>query len=328
MTTSATPRTTDAAARLDALRAALDESVPGPPAPDRASVPGAGGGGPGVGPDPELVERLRARRSAGHVAAAYGAAHGHPVAPDDGATRRRWALSGPAAVAACAVVLVLGLTVAAVAHFSGGSTEDLGVAVEESSQGVPLRAEAPGDAATDPLAPAGPEEATDPVADPATDPATEVGTTTSPPGVVVHVTGQVADPGLVHLPAGSRVADAVEAAGGATDEADLAALNLARAVVDGEQVRVPAPGEDPPVALPGGTPDGTPGEPAADAAPVALNTAGADALTALPGVGPVIAERIVAWREENGPFTRVDELAEVSGIGPALLADVRDLVVL
>lgn len=146
---------------------------------------------------------------------------------------------------------------------------------------------------------------------------------------MVHVVGQVREPGVVELPAGSRVVDAVQAAGGLTDAADPTSLNLARAVVDGEQVRVPAPGEDLPAApagagggAAGGTADGE------GTAPVALNSADVDGLTSLPGVGPVIAERIVAWRDEHGPFTRVEELTEVSGIGPALLADVRDLVVL
>jgi competence protein ComEA len=134
----------------------------------------------------------------------------------------------------------------------------------------------------------------------------------------------------VTLPAGARVADALEAAGGATGDADLAAVNLARAVVDGEQVYVPAPGEAPPAAAdPGegavGGGVGGSGGPAGGGSPlVDLNAADAATLETLPGVGPVIAERIVTWREENGPFTSVDELAEVSGIGPAMLAKIRD----
>ncbi|MBN0041303.1 helix-hairpin-helix domain-containing protein [Cellulosimicrobium cellulans] len=140
-------------------------------------------------------------------------------------------------------------------------------------------------------------------------------------GVVVHVVGQVAAPGLVTVAADARVADALEAAGGATAEADLAALNLARTVTDGEQILVPRPGEAVPAA--GTAPAGAG---SATDATVDLNAADAATLDALPGIGPVLAERIVAWREENGPFTAVEELGEVSGIGPAVLADVRDLV--
>ncbi len=128
--------------------------------------------------------------------------------------------------------------------------------------------------------------------------------------VVVHVVGQVRRPGVVHLPAGSRVTDALDAAGGATAEADLAAVNLARVLADGEQVVVPGPRT---VEVSG-----------SDA--LDLNSADVAALDALPGIGPVLAARIVAWRTAHGQFSSVDELAEVSGIGPALLDGVRDLV--
>ncbi|QUC01476.1 helix-hairpin-helix domain-containing protein [Cellulosimicrobium cellulans] len=148
----------------------------------------------------------------------------------------------------------------------------------------------------------------------------------APGGVVVHVVGQVAAPGLVTVATDARVADALDAAGGATPDADLAALNLARAVTDGEQIHVPRPGEAvaaPPPASPWAASTGGGG---AGGAVVDLNAADAAALDTLPGIGPVLAERIVAWRDENGPFTAVDELGEVSGIGPAVLEDVRDLV--
>ena len=143
--------------------------------------------------------------------------------------------------------------------------------------------------------------------------------------VVVHVVGQVRRPGVRRLPVGSRVSDAVRAAGGATREADLAAVNLARLLVDGEQVRVPAPGEElPPVEAgpvgPGSAP-GTTGP-----ALVPLNTADVGALDTLPGIGPVLAQRIVDWRTTNGRFTSVEELAEVSGIGEKLLEQLRPLV--
>ncbi|MCL2424093.1 MAG: ComEA family DNA-binding protein [Micrococcales bacterium] len=135
-----------------------------------------------------------------------------------------------------------------------------------------------------------------------------------PDVVVVHVVGAVARPGVFTLPGGSRVADAVEAAGGATDEADLAGVNLARALVDGEQLYVPRPGE----VLPG-APEGPAG---ADDGLVDLNRASQSELETLPGVGPVIAGRIVAAR----PFASVDSLQQVSGIGPATMTRLRDLV--
>ncbi|HET7397981.1 MAG TPA: helix-hairpin-helix domain-containing protein [Intrasporangium sp.] len=155
--------------------------------------------------------------------------------------------------------------------------------------------------------------------------------------VVVHVVGQVMRPGLVRLRPGARVADALAAAGGTAPGADLAALNLARVVVDGEQVMVPRPGQ-PPLAPPGtaadtgrgasgGTGTGGTGAAARDA-PVSLNTADLAALDGLPGVGPVLAQRILDWRAEHGRFTSVDELGEVSGIGEKLLAQLKARVTL
>lgn len=148
------------------------------------------------------------------------------------------------------------------------------------------------------------------------------------PELVVHVVGQVAEPGLVRLRSGSRVADAIEAAGGAKRGADLAALNLARALVDGEQVFVPKPGELPPVA-PGAAAPGIgsggvgAGPGGAGAATVNLNTADLATLETLPGVGPVLAQRIIDWRTEHGRFTAVEELGEVSGIGDKMLSQLR-----
>lgn len=141
--------------------------------------------------------------------------------------------------------------------------------------------------------------------------------------VVVHVVGEVASPGVVRLPAGSRVVDAVDAAGGATSAAQLAGLNLARVLVDGEQVVVPGPATAP-AAAGGGA--GAAGVPDAADGRLDLNTADEAALDALPGIGPVLAGRIVAWRDEHGRFSAVDELAEVDGIGPAVLSSIRDLV--
>lgn len=148
--------------------------------------------------------------------------------------------------------------------------------------------------------------------------------------VLVHVVGEVASPGVVTLSAGSRVADAVAKAGGALPSADLERVNLARVVVDGEQVHLPAPGEP---LLPGSGGVAGASGPAADAgsagaagAPVNLNTADVAALDTLPGVGPVLAQRIVQWRQEHGRFSSVDELNEVSGIGDKLFAQLRTRV--
>ncbi|WP_173923895.1 ComEA family DNA-binding protein [Agromyces sp. Marseille-P2726] len=139
--------------------------------------------------------------------------------------------------------------------------------------------------------------------------------------LLVHVLGAVAEPGLVELAAGARVVDAVAAAGGFTAEADPAGVNLARPVVDGEQLVVLALGEAPPPA-----PDGT----AAGAGDglVHLNTADVAALDTLPRIGPALAQRIIDWREANGPFTSVDQLLDVAGIGDAVFSGLADKVTL
>lgn len=131
--------------------------------------------------------------------------------------------------------------------------------------------------------------------------------------LTVHVAGAVAVPGLVEVRAGSRLADVVAAAGGATADADLTAVNLAAPVDDGAQVVIPGR-SDAPSASSG---DGR----------IRLNQATADELTALPGIGPVLAQRIVDHRDELGGFEQAEDLLEVSGIGERLLAGIRDLVV-
>lgn len=146
--------------------------------------------------------------------------------------------------------------------------------------------------------------------------------------VVVHVAGAVAAPGVQHLPAGSRVVDAVEAAGGSTPEADLGRINLAAALTDGQQVYVLRLGEPaPPLPATGGPGAGDGGAgPAGAGGLIDVNTATAALLDELPGVGPTTAEAIVAHRDEHGPFLAVDDLLDVRGIGEAKLEQIRDLV--
>lgn len=135
--------------------------------------------------------------------------------------------------------------------------------------------------------------------------------------LVVSVAGSVRTPGLVTLPAGARVADALTAAGGVLPGTDLLTLNPAEPLRDGQQVLVGVPGA-PPVGSSG--PSGAP----MPGGLVNLNTASATELEELPGVGPVMAKAIIDFRTENGPFTSVDQLDDVSGVGTARLAQLRD----
>ena len=138
--------------------------------------------------------------------------------------------------------------------------------------------------------------------------------------LVVHVVGAVRRPGLYRLPAGARIADAVGRAGGATRKADTSLVNLAAPLADGLQVVVPrkvAPGSGSAAGVGGADePQG----------PVHLNSATLEDLDALPGIGPVTAEKILAYRQEHGAFTSVDELDAVPGIGPARMEELRELV--
>jgi competence protein ComEA len=149
-------------------------------------------------------------------------------------------------------------------------------------------------------------------------------TSPTPEGeVVVHVVGAVTQAGVEHLPPGSRVVDALEAAGGTAPDADLTHLNLAQFLDDGQQVYVARIGEVPPTPAPDATSGAT--SAAGPAAKVNLNTASADELDELPGVGPATAEAIIAAREEHR-FGSVDDLLDVRGIGDAKLAELRDRV--
>jgi competence protein ComEA len=239
----------------------------------------------------------------------------------------RWAVPLTAVAALLAVVGLVGTVVA--------------VRTAAATPGIPVPARTP--AGPEAAAPAaGPTPSTGAGATPTA--AVAAGTHAAAGGedaagdLVVHVVGQVREPGVVRLPAGSRVDDAVAAAGGALDAADLTRVNLARVLVDGEQLFVPRPGEEMPAQVAemaagagqgeqagqGGQPAG--GEPAGQGSLVDVNSATSAQLQELPGVGPVLAGRILEWREQNGRFSSVDELAEVSGIGPKVLERLRPLV--
>lgn len=137
--------------------------------------------------------------------------------------------------------------------------------------------------------------------------------------VVVAVHGRVRRPGLVRLPVGARVADAIDAAGGALPGTDLSFVNLARKLVDGELILVG-------VTPPPGVGDAAPGGGADPAAPVNLNTATAAQLETLPGVGPTLARRIIDYRNRHGGFRTVSELRQVDGVGDVRYAQLKDLV--
>lgn len=231
-----------------------------------------------------------------------------------------------------AIVLILGaLTWISVSLLfnppprSPGDTETIPLQVAQSS---------PADATGDPPD-AGPppgESAGEP--EPPVSGSLETGNGSAPPAAgataVVHMIGAVKDPGVYALPLGSRVLDAVDRAGGLAKDAAPEAINLAAQVRDGEQIRIPRRGE----ASKGPAPDPGPsggaagtGPPGAAPGKLNVNTADQSALEELPGIGPALAGRILAFRQANGPFKNLGELDAVSGIGPAMLGNLRDLVV-
>ena len=175
------------------------------------------------------------------------------------------------------------------------------------------------------------EEAPDPADDGSTAPPGDEATA-APERIEVHVAGAVASPGVVQLPAGSRLHEAIKAAGGATDAAEPDRLNLAAVLEDGQKVLVPARGDPEPVGPPGGggaapSGAGTGGtNPGGGGGKINLNTAGVEELGTLPRVGPVLAQRIVDWRQQHGRFKTVQELDAVDGIGPKLLEALLPLV--
>lgn len=170
-------------------------------------------------------------------------------------------------------------------------------------------------------------------------PAAEAGDATASGGdpaaaagmIIVHVAGAVARPGVVRLPPGSRLHEAIAAAGGGTAAADPDRLNLASVLEDGQKVLVPergdpGPAEPAPEETNGSTGSGAGGTGSADGRKIDLNTAGVEELGTLPRVGPVLAQRIVDWRKQHGRFKAVEELDAVDGVGPKLLEALRPLV--
>ncbi|MFC4603183.1 ComEA family DNA-binding protein [Rhodococcus kronopolitis] len=265
-----------------------------------------------------------------------------PSEEPDGMPRSRARLA-PGRRGVVALVMV-GVVAAGVGVFGAWRDRPSAQAVEPLSQAQsdgaqfggspPVGDPGTGSVAGEPAVPGGDRPA-GPAVPPSTPPA--------PADLVVSVVGLVHASGLVHLPDGARIADAVAAAGGAREGADLLGLNMAQRVADGDQILVGvAPEGGAPVTVGSGTvgagagagagaaggggpgPSGT-GGPAAGGK-VNLNTATAEELDALPGVGPVTAASILAWRTANGRFTDVEQLGEVDGIGPARLGKLRDLV--
>ncbi|MFI1754533.1 helix-hairpin-helix domain-containing protein [Streptomyces sp. NPDC020571] len=210
-------------------------------------------------------------------------------------------------VAALSVLLVVA-AVFAVQHFRSGRAQPV-AAPEVVREAAAYGAGKPGPTAADRASTGKPGSQAAP-------------TTTAGPEIVVDVGGKVREPGVHSLPAGSRVADALRAAGGVRPGTKTDGLNRARFLVDGEQVIVGAPAPPP---GPGPAPGGSTGA-AGPAAPVSLNTATTDQLDTLPGVGPVLAQHIIDYRTQHGGFRSVDELREVNGIGERRFADLRDLV--
>lgn len=226
--------------------------------------------------------------------------------PSDGETSGR-GLLGPAQLTVVAVLVALGLAVTCWWLLRSGS-EPVPLAAQDAPALV-TPAAVPGG---EPGAPAG-----DPPAD-----GSSVAGQPEAGSLVVDVAGKVRRPGIAVLEPGARVVDAIEAAGGARRGVDLSSLNLARPLVDGEQILVGVPGGPPPA--PAGA--GVGGDGAGGGLLVNINTAGQAELETLPEVGPVTAQAIIAWREQHGGFSSIDQLVEVDGIGEATLATVSPFV--
>lgn len=320
----------DARARLAGPGAADDEDLEEDDDPEGR---GPEGWGLGDTDEPEARDLERDSRFAGRLPRWWSEvfdrlpAGGQRVAVDLG---RHWWLPVVAALVALVLTVAIALRARPVATAAPPSrpTAVALTPAPSSGAGSGARATPSLSLVAAPTATTGPAGAT-------TSPAAAPVSATVPAAVVVDVAGRVHHPGVVRLPGGSRVIDAIRAAGGALPRTDLTALNLAEPLLDGEQVRVGLPGT-PVVAAtvdPGGGTGADPGAAPTTAAampdptaPLDVNTADAAGLDQLPGIGPVLAARILAWRTAHGPFGSVDALGDVPGIGPATLARLRDLI--
>ncbi|MGN0062728.1 MAG: helix-hairpin-helix domain-containing protein [Nocardioides sp.] len=227
--------------------------------------------------------------------------HAHRRGPAGATVGRRWTM-GPAHLAVVLTVLLVGLLGTTWVLLAGRGVEQTPpVAGEEPVSFVPVEPQGASADAAEAGAATG-----------------EAGAGEAAATVTVDVAGKVRRPGIAVLPVGSRVTDAIESAGGARRGVDLSNLNLARVLVDGEQVLVGSS------AAPGTS--AAPAPSGATGALVNINTADQVTLETLPGVGPVTAAAIIGWRTDNGSFTAVDELVEVDGIGEATLAKLAPLV--
>ncbi|WSL46640.1 ComEA family DNA-binding protein [Streptomyces sp. NBC_01267] len=284
-----------------AAGAAGAPSTPGGSAATGGARAGVAAGGPGVSAAPS---------SAGRIGAAVTGA--------GAALRERlplWAQArcglAPRTLAALAAVLVVAV-VFAVQHFWTGRPQSVR-APEMVSEGAPA---AVPKASAGSAAPGRPRQ-----------PAGAGPTGASAARIVVDVSGKVRSPGIQRLPAGSRVADALRAAGGIKAGVDAVGLNRARVLTDGEQVVVGEPPAPQSAVGGGAAPAGGTGPPTgAAAAPVSLSTATAEQLNTLPGVGPVLAQHIIDYRTQHGGFGSVGELREVNGIGDRRFSDLQPLV--
>jgi competence protein ComEA len=286
----------DAAAAARRRLAAIAAEFDRVPVPARGSTPASP---PSLHPTPDLL-----------TTGSEGGRHRREVAASDGG-RRRLSAQHLAVVALAVAALVT-------------------LAAWWALRSVPQADPVPLSVARSVPPPTGPlagSTAPDPGTSPASTPTggVPVSASAQSTGLVVDVAGKVRRPGIVELPAGSRVIDALAAAGGARPGVDTADLNLARPLVDGEQIVV---GLDVPTAPPGSAGGAPPpvGSTAAAPASVDINTADQTELETLPGIGPVTAQSILAWRTENGVFSSVDQLLDVSGIGEATLADIEPYV--
>ncbi|MEP7090213.1 MAG: helix-hairpin-helix domain-containing protein, partial [Nocardioidaceae bacterium] len=320
--------------RLELLSAELAEIRPDPGDPlwpgardGSGEPPGSlpepgGGGGPGSGPEPGSVPGRHAHRPVGLGATLTGWAGDRVPATLQGRARMT---VGHLVVVALVVAAGLGVTAWWVGRADGGSRIV-----------APVTSPAPGSSApalATPV-PTGPAAVPGATVPGATVPLTPGPTSGTPAGtsssgaatghIVVDVTGKVRRPGIATLALGSRVVDAVEAAGGARRGVRLGGLNLARVLTDGEQIVV---GVRPPPGV-AATAASAPTTDSGSTPMVDINTAGQTELEELPGVGPVTAQAILDFRTQNGTFTSVEELLEVSGIGDATLAKVAPYVTL